>query len=54
MFGVKLLQIITRAKFKVLNMDFFRKCMELVKKGLRNDKMDKSTVHDDCSRWQIH
>ncbi|XP_052203841.1 heat shock cognate 70 kDa protein-like isoform X2 [Diospyros lotus] len=37
---------ITRAKFEKLNMGLFRKCMEPVKKCLRDAKMDKSSVHD--------
>ncbi|KAF7064532.1 hypothetical protein CFC21_070829 [Triticum aestivum] len=37
---------ITRARFEEMNMDLFRKCMELVAKCIRDAKMDKSTVHD--------
>ena len=46
MFGAKLLQIITLARFEELNVNFFRKCMEPMEKGLRNAKMGKSIVHD--------
>ncbi|XP_004308862.1 PREDICTED: heat shock cognate 70 kDa protein-like [Fragaria vesca subsp. vesca] len=37
---------ITRAKFEQLNMDFFNKCMEPVKKCLEDAKMDVSCVDD--------
>ncbi|CAM8948989.1 unnamed protein product [Rhodiola kirilowii] len=37
---------ITRDRFEELNMDLFRKCMEPVKKCLRDANMDKSDVHD--------
>ncbi|XP_031371803.1 heat shock cognate 70 kDa protein-like [Punica granatum] len=38
--------MITRKKFEELNMDLFKKCMELVEKCLRDAKMDKSRVND--------
>ncbi|MQL99894.1 hypothetical protein Taro_032615 [Colocasia esculenta] len=44
--GVDFYTAITRARFEELNMDLFRKCMELVEKCLRDAKMDKSSVHD--------
>ncbi|KAJ6793519.1 putative heat shock cognate 70 kDa protein 2 [Iris pallida] len=44
--GINFYSIITRARFKELNMDLFRKCMEPVEKCLRDAKMDKSTIHD--------
>ncbi|KAH6769109.1 heat shock protein 70 [Perilla frutescens var. frutescens] len=37
---------ISRAKFEEMNMDLFRKCMELVEACLRDAKMDKSSVHE--------
>ncbi|MBA0552662.1 hypothetical protein Golob_023446 [Gossypium lobatum] len=44
--GIDFYMSITRAQFEKLNMDLFRKCMELVEKCLRDTKMDKSIVHD--------
>ncbi|MBA0761876.1 hypothetical protein Gotri_024453 [Gossypium trilobum] len=44
--GIDFYMSITRAQFEKLNMDLFRKCMELVEKCLRDAKMDKSIVHD--------
>ena len=44
--GIDFYATITRARFEVLNMDLFRKCMEHVEKCLRNSKIDKSQVHD--------
>ncbi|KAM1675771.1 hypothetical protein ACFX2K_041678 [Malus domestica] len=44
--GVDFYSTITRPRFEELNMDLFRKCMELVEKCLRDAKMDKSSVHD--------
>ncbi|KAK2666006.1 hypothetical protein Ddye_004580 [Dipteronia dyeriana] len=44
--GIDFHPTITRARFEKLNMDLFRKCMELVEKCLSDAKMDKSTVHD--------
>jgi molecular chaperone DnaK (HSP70) len=38
--------LITRARFEELNMDLFGKCIEPVDKCLRDDKMDKRSVHD--------
>jgi len=42
--GVDFYTKITRAKFKELNMDMFRKCMEPVDKCLRDAKLDKNFV----------
>ncbi|CAM8954849.1 unnamed protein product [Rhodiola kirilowii] len=36
----------TRDRFEELNMDLFRKCMDLVKKCLEDAKMEKRNVHD--------
>ena len=44
--GVHFKLEISRAKFEELNMDLFKKCMELVEKCLKVAKMDKSTVDD--------
>ncbi|PPD70721.1 hypothetical protein GOBAR_DD32400 [Gossypium barbadense] len=44
--GIDFYMSITRAQFEKLNMDLFRKCMELMEKCLRDTKMDKSIVHD--------
>ncbi|KAK3037841.1 hypothetical protein RJ639_031882 [Escallonia herrerae] len=44
--GVDFYATITRARFEELNMDLFRKCIELVEKCLRDARMDKSSVHD--------
>ncbi|CAN6710280.1 unnamed protein product [Malus baccata var. baccata] len=44
--GVDFCLTITRAKFEQLNMDFFSKCMEPVKKCLEDANMDISSVHD--------
>ncbi|KAM0019628.1 putative Heat shock protein 70 family [Helianthus debilis subsp. tardiflorus] len=38
--GVDFYSTITRARFEELNMDLFRKCMELVEKCLRDAKID--------------
>ncbi|KAH6827251.1 heat shock protein 70 [Perilla frutescens var. hirtella] len=37
---------ISRAKFEEMNIDLFRKCMELVETCLRDANMDKSSVHE--------
>ena len=37
---------ISRDTFEEMNMDLFKKCVELVEKCLRDARMDKSTVHD--------
>ncbi|XP_065625459.1 heat shock cognate 70 kDa protein-like [Quercus suber] len=44
--GIDFFSTITCAKFVELNMDLFRKCIELVKKCLVDAKIDKSCVHD--------
>ncbi|KAJ9550060.1 hypothetical protein OSB04_022603 [Centaurea solstitialis] len=44
--GIDFCSTITRERFQDLNMDLFRKCMELVAECLRNAKWGKSNVHD--------
>jgi heat shock protein 1/8 len=44
--GIDFSSSITRARFAELNMDLFRKSIELVEKCLTDAKMDKSEVHD--------
>ncbi|KAG5564063.1 hypothetical protein RHGRI_000285 [Rhododendron griersonianum] len=44
--GIDFYPKITRARFEELNMDLFRKCMDLVEKCLRDAKIDKSLVHE--------
>jgi heat shock protein 1/8 len=44
--GIDFSSSITRAKFAELNMDLFRKSIELVDNCLTDAKMDKSGVHD--------
>ncbi|XP_059456154.1 heat shock cognate 70 kDa protein-like [Corylus avellana] len=44
--GIDFSSSITRARFSELNMDLFRKSIELVEKCLTDAKMDKSGVHD--------
>ncbi|XP_062154327.1 heat shock cognate 70 kDa protein-like [Alnus glutinosa] len=44
--GIDFSLSITRARFAELNMDLFRKSIELVEKCLTDAKMDKSEVHD--------
>jgi heat shock protein 1/8 len=44
--GIDFFSTITRAKFAELNMDLFRKCIDIVVKCLTDAKMDKSCVHD--------
>ncbi|XP_062023025.1 heat shock cognate 70 kDa protein-like [Rosa rugosa] len=44
--GVDFSATITRAKFEQLNMEFFKKCMEPVKKCLSDAGMDASSVDD--------
>uniref|UniRef100_A0A2N9FEE5 Uncharacterized protein n=1 Tax=Fagus sylvatica TaxID=28930 RepID=A0A2N9FEE5_FAGSY len=44
--GIDFFSTITRAKFAELNMDLFRKCIDIVEKCLTDAKMDKSCVHD--------
>ncbi|XP_030929674.1 heat shock cognate 70 kDa protein-like [Quercus lobata] len=43
--GIDFFSTITRAKFAELNMDLFRKCIDIVEKCLSDAKMDKSCVH---------
>jgi heat shock protein 1/8 len=45
-YGIDFSSSITRAKFAELNMDLFRKSIELVDNCLTDAKMDKSGVHD--------
>ncbi|XP_047955709.1 heat shock 70 kDa protein 18-like [Salvia hispanica] len=44
--GIDLFSTITRAKFEDLNMDLFRKCMELVESCLSDAKMEKNSVDE--------
>ncbi|KAG1339203.1 Heat shock cognate 70 kDa protein [Cocos nucifera] len=44
--GIDFYPTMTRARFEVLCMDLFMKCMGPVEKCLRDAKMDKSSVHD--------
>ncbi|CAH1422446.1 unnamed protein product [Lactuca virosa] len=44
--GVDFYSAISRARFKELNMDLFRKCMEPVEKCLRDAKIEKRSIHD--------
>jgi heat shock protein 1/8 len=44
--GIDFSSSITRARFAKLNMDFFKKSVELVEKCLTDAKMDKGVVHD--------
>jgi heat shock protein 1/8 len=44
--GIDFFSSITRAKFAELNMDLFKKSIELVEKCLSDAKMDKRGVHD--------
>jgi heat shock protein 1/8 len=44
--GIDFFSSITRARFAELNMDLFKKSVELVKKCLTDAKMDKGGVHD--------
>uniref|UniRef100_A0A2N9FEE0 Uncharacterized protein n=1 Tax=Fagus sylvatica TaxID=28930 RepID=A0A2N9FEE0_FAGSY len=44
--GMDFFSPITRAKFAELNMDLFRKCIDIVEKCLSDAKMDKSCVHE--------
>ncbi|XP_057436411.1 heat shock cognate 70 kDa protein-like [Lotus japonicus] len=41
-----LFSTITRAKFEELNIDLFKKCMEIVERCLEDSKMDKSDIDD--------
>uniref|UniRef100_A0A7N2MGU1 Heat shock protein 70 n=1 Tax=Quercus lobata TaxID=97700 RepID=A0A7N2MGU1_QUELO len=44
--GIDFFSTITRAKFAVLNMDLFRKSIDIVEKCLTDANMNKSCVHD--------
>ena len=44
--GVNFRSKISRDTFEEINMDLFKKCVELVEKCLRDAKMDDRTVHD--------
>jgi heat shock protein 1/8 len=44
--GIDFSSCITRARFAELNMDLFKKSIELVEKSLTDAKMDKRGVHD--------
>ncbi|XXG54762.1 hypothetical protein AAC387_Pa03g2560 [Persea americana] len=44
--GIDFYSNVTRARFEELNMDLFRKCLELVDNCLQDAKMDKCSIHD--------
>jgi heat shock protein 1/8 len=44
--GLDFSSVITRARFEDLNMDYFKKCMELVEKVLKDAKFSKSQVDE--------
>uniref|UniRef100_A0ACD5WV54 Uncharacterized protein n=1 Tax=Avena sativa TaxID=4498 RepID=A0ACD5WV54_AVESA len=44
--GIDFYTTITRARFEELNMDLFRKCIELVDTCLRHAGMEKTEIHD--------
>ncbi|XP_058741069.1 heat shock cognate 70 kDa protein 2-like [Vicia villosa] len=44
--GIELSSSITRAKFEMINIDLFEKCMEIVRRCFVNSGMDKSCVDD--------
>ncbi|XXG54771.1 hypothetical protein AAC387_Pa03g2569 [Persea americana] len=44
--GIKFFSILTRARFEELNMDIFKKCLDLVENCLKDANMDKSSIHD--------
>jgi L1 cell adhesion molecule like protein len=44
--GIDFYGSISRARFEELNIDLFRKCMDLVEKCLGDAKMHKSQIHD--------
>ena len=44
--GIDFNSTITRARFDELNMDYFRRCIELIERCLKDCKLSKSQVHD--------
>ena len=44
--GIDFYSTVTRARFEELNMDLFRKCLELVDYCLQDAKMEKQSIHD--------
>ncbi|XP_052203222.1 heat shock cognate 70 kDa protein-like isoform X2 [Diospyros lotus] len=44
--GIDFFTTVTRAKFEDLNMDLFKKCIELVEKCLTDANVSKSSIHD--------
>ncbi|XXG54760.1 hypothetical protein AAC387_Pa03g2558 [Persea americana] len=44
--GIDFSSTVTRARFEELNMDLFRKCLELVDSCLQDAKMEKCSIHD--------
>ncbi|CAI9090575.1 OLC1v1025377C2 [Oldenlandia corymbosa var. corymbosa] len=44
--GIDFYASITRAKFEEMNLDLFKRCIEIVKKCLTDAKMDKSALHE--------
>ncbi|RWR76777.1 heat shock cognate protein 2-like protein [Cinnamomum micranthum f. kanehirae] len=44
--GIDFCSTVTRARFEELNMDLFRKCLELVDNCLQDAKMEKHSIHD--------
>ncbi|XP_074263858.1 heat shock 70 kDa protein 18-like [Silene latifolia] len=44
--GIDFMATITRARFEIINMDLFKKCIDPVDQCLKDAKMEKSDVHD--------
>ncbi|XP_074263027.1 heat shock cognate 70 kDa protein 2-like isoform X2 [Silene latifolia] len=44
--GIDFTATITRARFEIINMDLFKKCIDPVDQCLKDAKMEKSDVHD--------